>query len=115
MRVRVSPAAPKLSQEAAMAAFIYTMVHMQDITTIALENDDKIPVIDLHESDNIDSALEQLEKELFSYYQKGEKYIKVVHGIGTGVLEEKLVEQIKLNPLIKDFAIGKSGYLFLEI
>ena len=88
---------------------------MQEIILIALENDGKIPVIDLHKSASVVEALEQLEKELLAFYKKDEKYIKVIYGIGSGVLGEKVLEQIKINPLVKDFSDGDKGYLFLEI
>ena len=88
---------------------------MQEIILIALENDGKIPVIDLHKSASVVEALEQLEKELLAFYQKGEQYVKVIYGIGVGILGKKVLEQIKLNPLVKDFSDGDKGYLFLEI
>ena len=88
---------------------------MKEIILIALENDGKISVIDLHKSASVAEALEQLEKELLAFYQKGEQYVKVIYGIGVGILGKKVFEQIKFNPLVKDFSDGGKGYLFLEI
>ena len=43
---------------------------MEESVFLALCNDDKILTIDLHESESVVDALEQLEKELFFIFKK---------------------------------------------
>jgi dsDNA-specific endonuclease/ATPase MutS2 len=82
---------------------------MEDILYQTLENDRSLFVIDLHKSENVTDALDQLEKELFSAFQNKVKYCRVVHGIGEGVLKKAVVENLKRNPLVYDFREGESG------
>ena len=65
--------------------------------------------IDLHESYTIVDALEQLEKELFLVFNRGEKYCRVVHGIGTGRLADAVHEALTKNPLVLDWQESEQG------
>lgn len=82
---------------------------MKDILYQTLVNDDSLFVIDLHKSENVDDALDQLEKELFFAFQNKIKYCRVVHGIGEGILKKAVVEYLKKHPLVSDFKEGESG------
>lgn len=75
----------------------------------AAEIDSHIAVIDLHEFTTIPEALEQLEKQLFLLFNKGEKYVRVVHGIGAGILGSAVHETLKKNPLVKNWKESEYG------
>jgi dsDNA-specific endonuclease/ATPase MutS2 len=82
---------------------------MLDDIFFAAEIDLHIEVIDLHEFHTIPEALEQLEQKLFSLFQKGEKYIRVVHGIGGGHLAGSVHEALNKNPLVRSWKEGEQG------
>lgn len=67
------------------------------------------PVIDLHEFHNQYEALEFLEHELYRLYKNHESHVRVIHGIGGGILKNKVHEALKSNPLITEFMPEKSG------
>ena len=69
----------------------------------AAEIDPNIATIDLHASHNIEDAIDQLEKELYFYYQDGAKYCQVVYGGGTGRLRKAVHKELEKNPMIDDF------------
>ncbi len=75
----------------------------------AAEIDPHIAVVDLHESTTIVEALEQLEQKLFFLSQRGEKYIRVVHGIGSGRLASAVHEALDQNPLVKEWKESEHG------
>lgn len=60
--------------------------------------DTKIATIDLHSSDNVAEALEQLERELFFYRDKN--YCRVVYGVGEGILRKAVLEALEKNPMV---------------
>jgi len=86
---------------------------MKETIFIALSNNN-ILTIDLHKSDNVVNALEQLEKELFFIFKKNEKYCKVIYGVGSGVLKNKVLEALDKNPMVKDFFESADGYCIVE-
>lgn len=65
--------------------------------------------IDLHGISDIVSALEQLEKELFFAFQKGELYCQVIHGIGSGKLAAAVHESLQKHPMVQNFHEAESG------
>lgn len=69
----------------------------------AAELDQNRPIIDLHSSKTIEQAIDQLEQELFFYYQDGAKYCEVIYGGGTGKLKESVLDELEDNPMIEDF------------
>ncbi len=66
-------------------------------------------VIDLHEFHNSQDALEFLEREIYFAYQNKQNFVRVIHGIGSGVMKNKVTEALQNNPLIKEFALEESG------
>jgi len=68
-----------------------------------------VPYIDLHGTPFLHDALEQLEKELFFFFQKGEKNVRVIHGIGTGKLADAVHEALTKNPMVVEFAEEQTG------
>ncbi len=68
-----------------------------------------IPTIDLHGIADMALALEQLERQLFSFYKKKQLCCRVVHGIGTGVLAAAVHRALTSNPLIKEWHEEESG------
>lgn len=66
-------------------------------------------VIDLHTTNTVIGALEQLEKELFLVFNTGEKYCRVIHGIGTGILAEAVHKALSKNPLVADWQESEQG------
>ena len=76
---------------------------MSDIF-FAAEIDQRIPTIDLHRAQNISTALEIFEQELYTLSQDSEiLYVRVIHGIGSGALYQALERVLKNHPLIGDF------------
>ncbi|MBT3539313.1 Smr/MutS family protein [Candidatus Parcubacteria bacterium] len=67
------------------------------------------PSIDLHEFKNSHEALEFLETEIYGLYKNSEQYVRVIHGIGKGILKAKVHESLKANPLIKSFEMEENG------
>ncbi|MFB6225966.1 MAG: Smr/MutS family protein [Candidatus Paceibacteria bacterium] len=68
----------------------------------AAEMDDNCPTIDLHSSQSIPEAIDQLERELYFYYDDGAEYCEVIYGGGTGALKKKVLEELEDNPMIED-------------
>lgn len=66
-------------------------------------------IIDLHEFSNPDEALEVMERELFSAHKKRQEFVSIIHGIGSGVMKDRVHEALQNNPLIKDFVLEESG------
>ncbi|MFA7315135.1 MAG: Smr/MutS family protein [Candidatus Magasanikbacteria bacterium] len=66
-------------------------------------------IIDLHEFHNSQEALEFMEKELYSAYQNRQDFVRVIHGIGSGIMKNKVIEALQNNPLIKEFSLEESG------
>ncbi|MFH1286336.1 MAG: Smr/MutS family protein [Candidatus Magasanikbacteria bacterium] len=60
----------------------------------------QIPSIDLHTCELIPDALEKLETELFLLFQKGERRIEVVHGIGEGKMAAAVHRELNRNPMV---------------
>lgn len=80
---------------------------MKDVVSIFAGHD--LATIDLHGISPVQNALEQLEKELFLCFQRGEKYCRVVHGIGTGKLGSAVHEALTKNPMVVEFAEEETG------
>lgn len=83
--------------------------NMLDNLFFAAEIDSNISIVDLHEFTTIHEALEQLEKELFLLFNNGEKYIRVVYGIGTGRLAKAVHETLSKNPLVDSWKESNEG------
>lgn len=81
---------------------------MQD-KFFAAHIDHQIITIDLHGTDTISDALDQLEKELFRVFNTSARYCKVVHGIGTGKLAEAVHTALHKNPLVFGFQESEYG------
>ncbi len=65
--------------------------------------------IDLHEFRNPSEALEYLERELYFAYKNGTEFVRVIHGIGSGVMKDNVTKSLNNNPLIQDFVLEDSG------
>ena len=81
---------------------------MDDIF-FAAEIDSHIARIDLHTEDNILSALEQLEQKLFLLFNKEERYVRIIYGIGSGRLRISVHEALSKNPLVKSWKESEGG------
>lgn len=80
-----------------------------DLSLFAATIDPDISCIDLHEFQSPYEALEFLETELYQLYKKRTQYVRVIHGIGLGVLKTQVHMALKNNPLVIDFELEKSG------
>lgn len=69
-------------------------------TFFAADIDENIHTIDLHHTSTVHQALEQLERELFFCHQKQTPYLRVIHGIGKGILANAVHQALDKNPLI---------------
>jgi len=80
------------SWQAYVASILYyknTMPNTEERFFAATLRDDLV-TIDLHQYASAAEALEQLHRELFLVYERGEAVCRVVHGIGEGILAEKV-------------------------
>lgn len=66
-------------------------------------------IIDLHEFGNPSEALEVMEGELFSAHKNGQEFVSIIHGIGSGVMKDRVHEALQNNPLVKEFSLEQSG------
>jgi len=97
VRVRVSPSAPE------------NILSMEDIKIFASQIDYNIPKIDLHTESSLYSALEKLDKELYSLYKNEKEYCRIIFGIGIGKLQKETLESLEKNPLIKHIEMDENG------
>jgi dsDNA-specific endonuclease/ATPase MutS2 len=58
-----------------------------------------MPTVDLHGL-YPDDALQKLELFLFEYVTAREDVLKIVYGIGTGVLKKRIIECLHKHPLV---------------
>lgn len=65
--------------------------------------------IDLHEFRNTEEALEHLERELYFAYKNGQEFVRIIHGIGSGVMKDVVTQALQNNPLVHEFALEESG------
>ena len=82
---------------------------MSSLDLQLISQNPNLPNIDLHEFRNSHEALEFLETELYGLYKNSEQYARVIHGIGEGVLKEKVHGALQENPLIKAFEMEENG------
>lgn len=80
-----------------------------DLHLFAASINPNIPIIDLHEYQNLYEALGFLETELYHLYTKGELSVRVVHGIGKGVLKEQVHKALRENLMIDNFELEEHG------
>lgn len=71
--------------------------------------EDRLPSIDLHGSESVVEALEELERELFLMYQKKIKTFRVIYGIGEGKMQKEVLKALTKNPLVLDYRQEPSG------
>lgn len=71
--------------------------------------DPSIPTIDLHESRSVSEAIDQLERSLFLFTKRNERYCRVIHGIGEGVLANAVHELLEKHPLVGEWQEEESG------
>ena len=81
----------------------------ENIKLFAASLDHKIYTIDLHSFLDPASALEKLETELYRAQKLGQRYCRVVHGIGEGILASKVQDNLSQNPLVKAWKLEESG------
>ena len=67
-----------------------------------------IPIIDLHDLSPVE-AVEKLHRELYTLGVHKSEFCRVVHGVGQGVLEKIVSEELSKNPLIEVFFIDSHG------
>jgi dsDNA-specific endonuclease/ATPase MutS2 len=65
--------------------------------------------IDLHEFRNPNEALEFMERELYQAYKNRSSFVRVVHGIGEGIMKDRVTEALQNNSMISDFVLEESG------
>lgn len=76
---------------------------MKDNFLDIIAQGDRVVSIDLHTFADIFEAIEYLNTELYRVYQQGEQYVRIIHGIGEGILKDRVQEELSQNPLIKAF------------
>jgi len=71
--------------------------------------DKNITEIDLHGIPDIHEALQILEKELFQVGTRGQKYCRVIHGIGSGRLADAVEQALQENPMVYKWKRDEDG------
>ena len=57
----------------------------------------------MHTATNIPDAIDQFEREIAQYALQGLAYVRVIHGIGAGVLRKKVESIVSTHPLVVDY------------
>ncbi len=70
---------------------------------------DKLPIIDLHQFTNIQSALDYLILEIDKLYINNEIGGRIIHGIGIGKLKQAVWDYLKTEKNIVEFKLDFSG------
>lgn len=65
----------------------------------------KSPKIDVH-GETYDSVSLILSQFIDDNYKLGNKYIRIVHGIGEGVLKNRIHELLKINKKVEDYYLN---------
>lgn len=76
---------------------------------LSAEIDPAIPIIDLHSAESISEALEKMETELYRLARQPVRYVKVVHGIGSGSLGEAVHRVLDHHPLARAWREAEGG------
>ena len=84
-------------------------MNTKELRYLAASMREDLSTIDLHGVTSLQTAEEQLEKELFLFSSCGEDVCKVVHGIGSGRMKELVHEILKNNPQVEDFQLSEDG------
>ena len=100
---RIVGSSPTVGTASVLQRFLY-MLHLE-----LLSQHKNLSVIDLHKFKNSYEALEFLELELYRLYKNGEQYIRIVHGVGEGILKGKVHDALSKNPLVKEFRLEEHG------
>lgn len=79
-----------------------------DPKEFAAEIDEKIEVLDLHGL-YPSEALDKLEIFLYNTSQRNIPHVKIIYGIGKGVLEKEVEKNLTTHPLVEKI-IKKSGF-----
>jgi len=87
--------------------FVYLVLFIMNNDYLQFAHPDSI--IDLHEFRNSEEALEYLERELYSAYKNSKEFVRVIHGIGSGVMKDVVTQALQNNPLVHEFALEESG------
>ncbi|MFA7244999.1 MAG: Smr/MutS family protein [Candidatus Magasanikbacteria bacterium] len=66
-------------------------------------------IIDLHNYKNVEEAVTFMDKKIYEAYKHKKEFVRVIHGIGGGVMKERVYESLKNNPLISEFSVDESG------
>lgn len=82
---------------------------MKDDFLDIISQSENIASIDLHTYSDTHDALEFLNSELYRLYTKGEQYVRIIHGIGEGILKTHVHRELKENPLIKAYKMENHG------
>lgn len=81
---------------------------MNRIDESFLEHLQHIPVIDLHNLDRYE-AVSVLNYELQQLAVNKSEFCRVIHGVGKGVLQQIVYDELSQNPLIEAFFLDSHG------
>ncbi|KKS52485.1 MAG: Smr protein/MutS2 [Candidatus Magasanikbacteria bacterium GW2011_GWD2_43_18] len=70
---------------------------------------DDLPTLDLHDITTLNTAEDMLEHALFSFSSRNESACRIIHGIGSGVMKERVHAILEKNPLVEDFQLSSDG------
>ena len=88
---------------------LWRFFYMAMLDIQLLSHNQNLPIVDLHEFSNVTEALEFLESRLFYFYKKREQHVRVIHGVGEGILKQKVHDALKQNALVKRFGLEDHG------
>lgn len=84
-----------------------------DLEQFAAEINQNLPTLDLHGLYPA-PALDKLEVFLYNNFIKKERALKIIYGIGAGVLEERVTKQLTTHPLVRGFS-KQPGYCIVTL
>jgi len=67
-----------------------------------------VATIDLHDYEHPPEALLFLERELYRLYTDGEQYVRIIHGVGEGVMVKYVHNGLRENQLVRDFQLERN-------
>lgn len=62
-----------------------------------------LPEVDLHHYRSIEEALDACDREVFAMSQAGITHCRVIHGIGSGVLQQAVHASLEKNPQVGEW------------
>ncbi len=80
-----------------------------DIAAFAASLHGDLPTIDLHGITPVQRAIDRLERDLYRFYENGDKTCRVIYGIGEGVMAKHVQAALDKNPMVHEWHHEQTG------